>query len=270
MQFFKLNLKSGFYVFTFIAICFLIYTLQQERKTPYFVLAPSSVTIKIQEIYKSFAQTISTTTTHYLQILNLKEQLTQLEEENQKLKAQLQTLKEVEIENDRLTRITELRSQLPHFTDIAARISGRDLFTDHYSLFIDKGSEQNIPKLAGIITPDGVVGYTIDVQANSARILLLTDRLMSIDAVVQRTRSRGMISGYGKNLSILKFLDRPQELSIGDLVVTSHEQKLFPPGYPIGQISSIHVHPSGVGHYAVITPTVDAKKLSEVLVLRAK
>ena len=109
----------------------------------------------------------------------------------------------------------------------------------------------------------------IDVQADSARVLLLTDRLMSIDAVVQRTRSRGIVSGYGKSMSILKFLDRPQELSIGDIVVTSPEQKLFP-GYPIGQITSVYIHPSGVGHYAIIDPTVDARKLSEGLILRAK
>jgi rod shape-determining protein MreC len=270
MQFFKLNLKSGLYVFTFLALCFAIYTLQQESTNAKFLLAPSPITMKIQETYKSFAQTISTTAAHYLKILNLKEQLTLLEQENQKLKAELQAFDEVRIENERLTQLNDLRSQLPVFTNIPARITGRDLFTDHYSLFIDKGGSQNIPKLAGIITPEGVVGYTIDVQDDSSRILLLTDRLMSIDALVQRTRSRGIVSGYGKNLSVLKFLDRPLELTIGDIVVTSGDQKLFPPGYPIGQISSIYIHPSGVGHYAIIEPIVDAKKLSAVLVLKAK
>lgn len=270
MQIFKFNLRTAVYSATFLSVCFFIYTLQQDASKPNFPLAPSPLTMKIHETYRLFAQNISTTASHYLLLLDLKKQIRQVEQENQKLKAELQVLAEIKLENDRLTQLNELRSILPNFTNIPARATGKDLFTDHASLFLDKGSAQKIPNLAGVITYEGVVGYTIDVQGDSSRILLLTDRLMSIDAIVQRTRSRGIVSGHGKNLSALKFLDRPQDLSVGDVVVTSADQKMFPPGFPIGQITSIYIHPSGVGHYAIINPVVDTRKIAEALVLKPK
>lgn len=270
MQIFKINTRTAIYSITFFTVCFFIYTLQQSAVTPNFALAPSPLTMRIQQTYRLFAQNISTTAGHYLLLLDLKKQISTVEQENQKLKAELQVLNEIKLENERLTQLNDLRSQLPNFTNVPARTTGKDLFTDHASLFLDKGSNDKISNLAGVITYEGVVGYTIDVQEASSRILLLTDRLMSIDAIVQRTRSRGIVSGHGKNLSALKFLDRPQDLSVGDVVVTSSEQKMFPPGFPIGQITSIYIHPSGVGHYAVIHPIVDTRKISEALVLKAK
>lgn len=268
MEIFKFNLRSSLYFATFLTVCFLIYTLQRGASKPQFALSPSPLTMKIHETYRLFAQNISTTAGHYLVLLNLKKKMTELEQENNKLKAELQVLLEIKMENDRLTQLNDLRSQLPHFTNIPARVTGKDLFTDHSSLFLDKGKNHRLGNLSGVITYDGVVGYTIDVQDDSSRILLLTDRLMSIDAVVQRTRSRGIVSGFGKNLSALKFLDRPQDLSVGDVVVTSADQKMFPPGFPIGQITSIYIHPSGVGHYAIISPIVDTRKIAEALVLK--
>lgn len=270
MHFFKINLRTAAYSTTYILVCFLVYTLQQQASHPSSPLSPSSVTMKIQETYSLFAQNVSSTTAHYALLLNLKNKMTILEKENQTLKAELQVLSEIKLENDRLTKLNDLKSSLPHFTNVPARITGKDIFTDHFSLFLDKGEKQGLPILSGVITYQGVVGYTIDVQKNSSRIILLTDRLMSIDALVQRTRSRGIVSGYGKNLSVLKFLDRPQDLSIGDLVVTSGDQKIFPPGFPIGQITSVYIHPSGVGHYAIINPTVDSRKIAEALVLKPK
>lgn len=270
MQLFKINLKTASYSAIFIVACFIIYTLQRQSHRGSFILAPNALTMKIHETYSLFAQNIGTTTQKYLMLLDLKKQMLSVVEENQKLKAELQVLNEIKIENDRLTQLHDIKSQLPSFQNVAGRITGKDLFTDHFSLYLDKGKSNNISTLSGVITHDGVVGYTIDVQDSSSRILLLTDRLMSIDAMVQRTRSRGIISGYGQNLSVLKFLDRPQDLSVGDLVVTSADQKMFPPGFPIGQITSVHIHPSGVGHYAVIRPIVDNKKIAEALVLKNK
>lgn len=263
-------MRTAIYSATFISVCFFIYTLQQDSSKSHFPLAPSPLTMKIQETYSLFAQNVSTTASHYLLLLDLKKQISQLEQDNQKLKAELQVLNEIKLENERLTQLNDLRSNLPNFVNIPARTTGKDLFTDHASLFLDKGSDQKIPNLSGVITYEGVVGYTIDVQKDSSRILLLTDRLMSIDAIVQRTRSRGIVSGHGKNLSALKFLDRPQDLSVGDVVVTSSDQKLFPPGFPIGQITSVYIHPSGVGHYAIINPIVDTRKIAEALILKPK
>ena len=194
----------------------------------------------------------------------------QMQIENQSLKAQLQVMEEVRLENARLKDIFKLQETHPQFDFVVAKVIAKDLFTDHYSLTISKGSEDGIEKLSGVITGDGVVGYVIDVQSHSSRLLLVTDRLISIDSTVQRTRGRGIISGQSKSESLLKFIDRPQEMATGDLIVTSDDQRMFPIGYPIGTVVRVQVSPFGVGHTAIVKPTVDPKKLDEVIILKVK
>jgi rod shape-determining protein MreC len=98
----------------------------------------------------------------------------------------------------------------------------------------------------------------------------VNDPEISIDATIQRTRTRGVVAGHSATESRLKYIDRPQEVVAGDVVVTSSDQKFFPVGYPIGEVQSIFISPSGVNHYAPIKPSVDIKKLEEVIILKPK
>lgn len=270
MPFLKIDFLKFIYASCLIAFFIIIYTLQSSQESPSLVVAPHSVNHFFQRYYYMFADSVSSTTRQYLQLLTLKKELREVQVENQKLKAKLQVLKELKLENQRLEELLEYKSEVPSFHFIVAKVTARDLMSDHFSLFINKGSEEGITKLAGVISPKGVVGYVTDVKAHSARILFLTDRLSSIDATVQRTRARGIISGYAWDATKLKYIERPEDMQEGDLVITSSDQKTFPPGYPIGTIVAVNTKPSGVGHQAHVEPAADLKKLEEVIILKAK
>jgi rod shape-determining protein MreC len=270
MQFLRLDFQKIFSITAFLGACGIIYTLQQSSVAPNLPGTPFFLTNLVQPLYNSAAESIGTSARQYLDLLSIKQKISQLEVDNQSLKAQLQVLDEVRTENDRLKSIFNLKDQHPQFEFVVAKVTAKDLFTDHFSLTISKGSEDGIEKLSGVISGDGVIGYVVDVQSNTSRLLLITDRLISIDSTVQRTRGRGIISGHSRNQSVLKFIDRPQEISPGDLIVTSDDQKMFPIGYPIGSVESVQVSPFGVGHTATVKPVVDLKKLDEVIVLRPK
>ncbi len=270
MQFFRLDFQKVFSIAAFFAVCGVIYTLQQAAEPSALPIAPTFLTAALQPSYNKAADMIGTTTRQYLDLLSLKEKMLQTQIENQTLKAQLLVMEEVRSENTRLKEIFKLHEAHPQFEFVVAKVTAKDLFTDHYSLTISKGSEDGIEKLSGVITGDGVVGYVVDVQDHSARLLLVTDRLISIDSTIQRTRGRGIISGQSKSESLLKFIDRPQDMAAGDVVVTSDDQRMFPIGYPVGNIVRVQVSPFGVGHTAIVKPSVDPKKLDEVIVLKAK
>lgn len=270
MQFLRLDFKKIFSISAFLGTCGIVYTLQQSRITQDLPFGLQFATSLLQPYYSRGAESIGKTVRQYVELLSLKEQLAQVKADNQALKAQLQVFDELRSENDRLKSIFRLQDHHPHFEFIIAKVTAKDLFTDHYSLIISKGSVDGIQKLDGVISGDGVVGYVVDVQETSSRLLLISDRLISIDATVQRTRGRGIISGHSRHESILKFIDRPQEISNGDLIVTSDDQKMFPIGYPIGNVESVQVSPFGVGHTAIVKPTVDLRKLDEVIILRPK
>ena len=112
--------------------------------------------MRVQETYKSFAQTISTTATLPADPQSQGKMLS-LEEENQKLKAQLQVFTEIQLENEALTKLktcalSGCTVNIPAQHHWARFVHGPLL------LFVDKGENQNATKLAGVITPEGVVG----------------------------------------------------------------------------------------------------------------
>jgi rod shape-determining protein MreC len=270
MSFFKIEIKTIFYFACFVMMTVVVYTLQQYSSSASFPAAPHAPVHKVQILYSRFADSISNSTRQYLDLLKIKEKNSLLKLENQELKAKLQVQNEIQAENDRLSKLLELKNEHPDFVFQAAKVTAKDLFTDNFSLFINKGSADGIEKLSGVIAADGVVGYIIDVEKHSARILLANDRLTSIDATVQRTRSRGIATGYSSGECILKYIERPQDVTVGDLVVTSDDQQIFPPGYPVGTVTTVKVNATGVGHYAMLKPAIDLKKMEEVFILKKK
>jgi len=268
MAFFKVDLKKIIYTSAFVIVCATIYTLQQSQTSGTFPLAPHFLSHKLQLGYSALAESVGTTLKQYMELISIKERLGLAQIENQKLKAELQVLNEVVAENGRLKKLIDLKAQHTAYKFLTAKVTAKDLFSDHFSLFVNKGSKDGVEKLMGVISPDGVVGYVIEVEPSSSRLLMINDRLTSVDATIQRTRTRGVIAGYSSGESILKYIDRPQEVTQGDIIVTSSDQKMFPAGYPIGQVNSIHISPSGVGHHALVQPSVDLKRLEEVIILK--
>lgn len=264
----RFGIKNLIYSSLFLIFVIAIYALQQAAPGSPPPIAPRLLSQKIHNIYADFTHSLTHTAHQLLSLLELKKSYIELQHENQSLKASLQIIKESENENARLKKILSYKEENNQFQFIIARVTAKDLFTDHYSLFINKGSRDGVEKMAGVISPDGVVGYIIDVGENSSRLLLVNDRLSSIDAVIQRTRARGIVSGYTHKDCQLKYIDRPQEITQGDAVVTAGDQTQFPQGYPIGTIHHIKINPTGVGHLALLKPTVDFRKLEEVMILK--
>ncbi len=270
MSFLNLDLKKIIYAGTFVVVVTTVYTLQQSQSTPSFPVAPHFMSHFLQSGYSKLAYSVGNTMQQYMQLIRVKEDLGLARIENQELKARLQVLAEVQAENERLKKIIDLQTVHTSYQFVAAKVMAKDLFADHFSLYINKGSEDGIEKLMGVISPEGVVGYVYEVEAHSARLLLINDRSTSIDATIQSTRTRGVIAGNSAQDAQLKYIDRPQEIKEGDLVVTSSDQKIFPIGYPIGSVTAVKISPSGVGHKAVVKPSVDLKKLEEVIILKPK
>ena len=63
---------------------------------------------------------------------------------------------------------------------------------------LDKGSADGMRKGMAVVTPLGVIGKVVT-STRDAKVLLLTDPNSGIDVLVQRTRSRGIVSGSLEN-----------------------------------------------------------------------
>jgi len=183
------------------------------------------------------------------------------------LQTQAVRLEETRQENVRLRDLLAFRDRLAGDV-IAATVIGRDATGLARTLTIDRGERDGVKKGAAVLAPGGVVGQAFLVGAGAARVLLITDHNSGIDAIVQRTRARGIVEGTVSEGCGLKFVKRTEDLQTGDLVVTSGVDGIFPRGLPIGQIGAVDKRGQGLFQYATVRPFVDFDRLEEVLVTR--
>jgi rod shape-determining protein MreC len=176
-------------------------------------------------------------------------------------------LGELAQENARLHALLDLRQTL-HGDLVAAHVIGRDAGTLSRTLVIDRGERDGVAKGAAVLAPSGVVGHVFLAARDAARVLLITDHNSGVDAIVQRTRARGIVEGQIDGGCVLKFVKRTEDVQVGDLVVTSGVDGIFPKGLPIGRVTAVDKRGQGLFQAVEVTPAVDPGALEEVLVTR--
>src|SRR5690606_42055969 len=84
----------------------------------------------------------------------------------------------------------------------------------------------------------------------------------------QRSRARGIVHGMTKDTCVLSHLQRNDDVQIGDIVVTSGLDNVFPKGFPIGTVTAVKNDQYGLGQEVTLQPVVNASNLEEVFVVR--
>lgn len=199
--------------------------------------------------------------------------LLHVQKENLELKNSLDLLaeqntqrKELLLENDRLRKLLLLKKRSSARL-ISAEIIGRDAVGWFKTVLINKGSGGSVRAGQAVVTHRGIVGRTTDVSIGTSKILLITDINSSVDALVQRTRARGIVEGRASGLCQLKYVSSSDDVTPGDLVVTSGLCGVFPKGLPIGTVSRVEKDGFGLFQRVELTPSVNLNKLEEVCIL---
>jgi rod shape-determining protein MreC len=174
---------------------------------------------------------------------------------------------EAVLENKRLKDLLELREKQQQYV-ATARVLSRG--TDRWShiLVLDKGMKDGISKDMCAITPRGFAGKIVEVTESYSKLLLLTDINFSAAVRLQESRKEGIISGTGTRYLVLKYIPYEDKMKIGDIVITSGLDRLFPPGIPVGFISKLDEKGTGHFQYIEATPYVDDSKIEEVLIIQ--
>jgi rod shape-determining protein MreC len=203
------------------------------------------------------------------------EALTAFKAENEKLRQRIQTLEvernqwlEAEATNRRLQGLLEFRSHLP-VGSVTASIIANSASTWFQSCLLDKGSADGVRKGMAVVTPLGVVGQVVSVTARSAKVLLLTDPNSGVDVLVQRTRTRGIVSGSLENGIILKYVKRSEDIQIGDRLITSGLDGIFPKGVMVGTVIKARKQNLGLFQYIEVMPAVTSERAEEVIAVNA-
>jgi rod shape-determining protein MreC len=135
-------------------------------------------------------------------------------------------------------------------------------------VIINKGTRDNVGVGMPVVVPEGIVGQVMDVSGSYAKVLLVVDQNSAVDALLQRTRARGLLKGEYADQCRLEFVLRKEDVQIGDALVTSGLDNVFPKGLRIGEIKNISGETNEMFYTITVAPYVDFEKLEEVLILR--
>jgi rod shape-determining protein MreC len=138
---------------------------------------------------------------------------------------------------------------------------------------IAAGTSHGIRQDTPIVTHDGLVGRVTEIGGRSAQVTLLTDESSSVQARDQGTGATGLVRhGQGEGSLILDFVEKERNVERGDIIVTAgtiskQYPSLFPPGIPIGVVTSVGQSDTAPYKQIQIDPFVDFSALDAVTAL---
>ncbi|HMO01870.1 MAG TPA: rod shape-determining protein MreC [Oligoflexia bacterium] len=204
----------------------------------------------------------------YVNLIGVAEKARLLEMRLAEVEAHNLQMLEVESENHRLKQLLGLRVD-SNKSYLPARViaAGSSIWTR--SLIISIGKAEGVAVSDTVISSSGLVGQIVAVSNSSSLVLLITDPQSGVDALVQRSRARGVVVGGEANGNLeMLYVDSREELSIGDRVLTSGLDGVFPKGILIGQIAEIgESSTSALFHKVTLLASTDFSRLEEVLVV---
>ncbi|MGP1528814.1 MAG: rod shape-determining protein MreC [Treponema sp.] len=213
-------------------------------------------------------------------VLSIRE-LAELKVKYKELTAQLEDYEllqrsnaDIRRENRELKQLLRFAKELP-VENIPAQIIGFDPDNLYSSMMINCGTRQgvrkNMPVLAFQGSNIGLVGKVVQARLNTSMVMPIYDYQCYVAARVQTTKDRGLINGQGSAHSdlIMKYVQKraKDDIAIGDRVVASGENYLFPKDSPIGIIKQIKVHDYESYLELLVEPVLDFSRLDYVFVL---
>ncbi|MCX7913452.1 MAG: rod shape-determining protein MreC [Thermodesulfovibrionales bacterium] len=257
-----IRVKHGFIILFFIIlVSFLIISIQKREYT------------RVREILiyplDVFNLSISQVKGIFNNIFNAVKENEALKKELYELKIERQRYGEILQENKRLKAILSLKeSSLLSFHAVAKPVArGYDRLLN--TIIIDKGKQDGIKKDMAVITTNGLAGKVYSVRDNYAEILLMKDPNFSVSVRLQKSRQEGVISGTGRDYCLLKYIPLEHKVEQGEAVITSGLDGIFPPGIPVGVVSSIGAKTADFFQYIEITPYQLDSKIEEVIILKS-
>jgi rod shape-determining protein MreC len=267
LGFFSFDVKKIVLAILVIVVPMMAINLQrQSTDDPWFTTPFSIVGGLVQRTYASFSSGVRGTTATYLDLIEIKTENRSLKNQNAELIAKLGLMTELKVENERLNHLLGFK-QAANLDLLAAKVVGKDFLVDHQTLTVNRGTALGVKKNMAALTVGGVVGYVFRVDQQTAQIRLLTDRYAAIDALVQRSRARGIVEGSTRDIATLKYIKRGDDVQVGDLVVTSGMYNVFPKGFPIGTVRKIDKSQYGMTQDLELTPAVDPLNLEELFIV---
>jgi rod shape-determining protein MreC len=190
-------------------------------------------------LFNDVALSSSALAAELAEIQTLRERNAELEAALAQFQAELVELREIASDYTRLTELAEYSSTREDLELLTADVIYYDPSSRIRTIVINVGTRDGIAAGMPVVSAGSLVGRVIQVSANAARVLLVTDESSYVSSRLQTSREEGSVVGL--LTGNLRMIDIPLDAEVqeGDLVITSGLGGNFPTDLVIGQVSSV-------------------------------
>jgi rod shape-determining protein MreC len=149
---------------------------------------------------------------------------------------------------------------------MAAQVIGSSGSELSRSVYIDKGERDGIKPDMAVISRDGIVGKVLRVYGSTSLVLLIDDQTSGVGSILDQSRLQGILRGTSSGAVVLEKVMSDETVPIGEQVLTSGGDGIFPKGLPVGTVTK--VSPGNDLFLNIrVRPAADLSRLEEVLVV---
>jgi rod shape-determining protein MreC len=249
-----------------LALFLMTWSTRHAALSSFFARLATAAVMPVQETVTHALQRVSNLWYGYVYLTRVRGDNLRLQQQVAELQGKLSQYEEAYLQQQRLRELLGLRSiDFPH--PVVAEVIGIDPSQWAEAVTINKGKTDNLSKDQAVVTHQGLVGRIIAGTPHYATVLLLTDRRSAVDALVQRSRARGIVVGKSRRLCELRYVEFHEDIRVGDTIVSSGFGGVYPKGILIGTVTAVRQEAYGFFHEVEVQPAVDFARLEEVLVL---
>lgn len=205
--------------------------------------------------------------TGYIALRHMRQENGDLRAERDRLKIENAQLAGRASEADRLSALLGFRDAHREVQMLPARVIGASPDVGSRIVFLSRGSRDGVKRDMGVITPEGVVGKVLAVYSDTSQVLLLSDKESGVGAMLASTRTQAPVSGTGQPLLGMQYVSNDVKVDVGERVLTSGQDRIFPKDLPVGTIVDVAPDPHGGFQKIRVKPAAKLDQLEEVLVL---
>jgi rod shape-determining protein MreC len=133
------------------------------------------------------------------------------------------------------------------YRPVAATVVAKSPNVWYSTVTIDKGESSGVRVNDPVINSEGLVGKVAQAASDGAQVTLITDSSVGVSARIGSSNATGIVQPKvgDPNDLLLQYLPANTQANRGEYVVTSGtvsnpDDSLYPPGIPIGQVTSIN------------------------------
>ena len=230
------------------------------------------VVTPLQRASSSISNAVTGYFQRYVRADEIAEENERLRAENNELRQQMVDYEQYKLENETFKRSLGIKEAHPDFELEPAAVIIRDPDDRFYGFTIDKGTADGVALRDPVICAEGLVGVVKEVGLTYAKVVTILDPAIDVGVYDSRTRDIGIVTGSidlaGEGRCKLTYLPRESGAAAGDTVVTSGGS-IYPKGLIVGEIAAVADEAGGISQYAVVQPTADIRKLTDVMVVKS-